>query len=325
MHGRNRDADADELRHLYVVAVLNNPEGWHRRAALFRKFLDHMRALGARVLLVECVYGDQRHVVATDVYDPLHVRVRCNSELWVKEALINVGIARLPADAKYVAWVDADVTFTRPDVLLETVAKLQTHAVVQMWRHCVDLGPDGEIMGTHESFAHGRAEGERAARYGYNTTTMHTGYAWAARLDAFEAIGGLFDQAILGSGDSIVANAIVGTVTAAVPRGSSASYARAALEYQRLCAAHVRGNLGCVGGTILHAYHGDKKARQYNTRSDILVGNGFDPAVDIRKNRHGVWEFVYDLPHRRAAVERMRDAIRLYNRNRNEDATTRSV
>jgi hypothetical protein len=323
MHGRNRDADAAELRHLVVVAVLNNPEGWHRRAALFRKFLEHMRGLGARVLVVECVYGDQRHVVATDAQDPLHVRVRCHSELWVKEALINVGIGRLPEDAKYVAWIDADVTFTRPDVLLETVAKLQTHDVVQMWRHCADLGPDGEIMTTHESFAHGRCEGQRAARYGYQSTTMHTGYAWAARLSALEALGGLFDQAILGSGDSVVANAIVGNVGAAVPRGSSAGYMRAALEYQRRCAAHVRGNLGCVAGTILHAYHGDKKARQYGSRSDILVVNGFDPTTDIRKNLHGVWEFVYDLPSRRVAVERMRDAIRLYNRTRNEDATTR--
>lgn len=327
-YSRTRCADAAEVARLYVITVINNPEGWRRRVQLMHEFRRHMEEdldLKARLIVVECAYGNQEYV-CTDRGNPLHVQVRSDSELWIKEALINRGLAALPADAKYVAWIDADVFFVRSDVLLETVHALQNHPIVQMFRHCSDMGPDGEVMHMHESFGYGLAKRQSTGVAEYKQNTMHTGYAWAARVAELERVGGLFDKAILGSGDHVMAHSIIGTdLDTMVPRGMQEGYMRAVREYSRMCGVHFGRDVGYVEGTILHAYHGDKAKRQYNTRSQILVEHKYDPETDIRKNRHGVYEFVTDLPSRRDDVLRLRDAIRTYNRDRHEDATSRTV
>ena len=50
--------------------------------------------------------------------------------------------------------VDADVEFLRADIVDETIHQLQHHSVVQMFQHCLDMGPSGEILHTHSSFAY---------------------------------------------------------------------------------------------------------------------------------------------------------------------------
>ena len=42
--------------------------------------------------------------------------------------------------------------FLRPDIVDETIHALQHHSIVQMFQHCLDMGPDGEVLHTHSSF-----------------------------------------------------------------------------------------------------------------------------------------------------------------------------
>jgi hypothetical protein len=352
-HTRDRVAVAHELRYLWVVAVINNPIGWRRRADLFRKFVAHIEGLGGQLMVVECVYGDERHCMAgsgsadvvacpgTDsagcscgdcgcscgepALPPVgsaktrYVRVRAQSQLWHKENLINVGIRNLPQDAKYVAWIDADVFFTREDVLVETVHALQHYDVVQMFQQCCDLGPDGEVMATYDSFCSCHVLGKP---YRPNYTVWHPGFAWAARLDFLSRMGGLLDRGILGAGDHHMALAFVGKAERSLPANVPPAYAAMVMEYQRRAETHMRRNLGYVRGTIMHGFHGSKKKRRYIERWDILTGTGFDPERDIRPNRYGVYELVYDDPERVAAVVELRDKVRRYFVERSEDATT---
>ena len=50
--------------------------------------------------------------------------------------------------------MDADVEFLRADVVDETIHALQHYSVVQMFQHCLDQGPEGEILHTHSSFGY---------------------------------------------------------------------------------------------------------------------------------------------------------------------------
>ena len=72
---------------------------------------------------------------------------------WHKENLVNLGIARLPRDSRYVAWVDADLTFARHDWVQETIQQLQHYPIVQMFAEAHDLGPDGILINSFRSFA----------------------------------------------------------------------------------------------------------------------------------------------------------------------------
>ena len=136
---------------LHVVTAIANPIRWQSRAQLYRQFEEHMLDSGVRLTVVECAYGDRPHEFADNPHIT-HVPVRARSVLWIKENLLNIGLGRLPQDWRNVAWIDADVTFRRPDWATETVHALQQYDVVQPWSDCYDLGPNDEHLQVHRAF-----------------------------------------------------------------------------------------------------------------------------------------------------------------------------
>lgn len=98
---------------------------------------------GGILYTVELALRNRHHEV-TDHSNPFHIQLRSPDILWHKENLINIGISKLPENWEYVAWIDADVQFTRTDWAVETLHQLQIYKVVQMWSHSIDLGPDSE-------------------------------------------------------------------------------------------------------------------------------------------------------------------------------------
>ncbi len=315
---------------LDVVAVVSNPVRYRSRYDLFRAFGRHVEEGGARLTVVEMAYGNRPFEV-TRAGDPRHVQLRSAHELWHKENLINLGVARLPRDARYVAWVDADVTFARPDWVQETLQQLQHHPIVQMFAEAHDLGPDGTILNSFRSFAYSHAHGVPRTRgggagyYGGTPTTMpghpriaywhHPGFAWAARLEAIDALGGLFDVAVVGEADYIMAKALVGEGLDVLYPGVSPGYRKAVSDWQRQ-ALKLRSDLGYVPGTVLHHWHGRKASRQYWDRCKILTDTKFDPTVDLKRDWQGLYQLV---DHDEARSILLRDAIRAYFRSRNED------
>lgn len=315
---------------LDVVAVVSNPARYRSRYDLFRAFEHHVQQAGARLTVVELAQRDRPFEVA-DAGCPRHVRVRSRDELWHKENLINLGINRLPDGWRYVAWVDADLTFTRPDWVQETLQQLQTHPVVQMFSEAHDLGPDGHIVTSFRSFAWSNLRGipRRAGQGPYGGTPggpvdprvaywHHPGFAWAARRSAIDAMGGLFDQAVVGEADYIMAKAIVGEAADVLYPGVSPGYRKAVMDWQDR-ARSLRGDLGCVGGSVLHHWHGRKAARDYWGRCEILARSQFDPSTDLARDNQGVYRLV-DHGDARSAL--LRDALRKYFLARDEDGNT---
>jgi len=298
---------------LWVVAVISNPQRYKSRYALYEKFKQSIENAGANLLTVELAFGNRPFEV-TEENHPNHVQVRTDSELWHKEQLINIGISRLPSDWEYVAWIDADVEFCRPDWPSEIVHQLQHYDVVQCFQTAIDLGPDGEVINTFDGFAYSWATGKPGPySKGGSGPHWHPGFAWAATRKAINGLGGLMDFAVLGAADHHMAWAFLGKVIERSPKNVSEAYKKHLLIWQERAKNHIRENVGYVPGTIFHHFHGKKKDRKYIERWDILLRHNYDPELDLKRDWQGLWQFTH-------AGLRLRNDIRNYFKQRNEDS-----
>lgn len=309
---------------LYVVTTVFNPVRYRRRWDLYQKFADQVEKAGAVLYTVEVAFADREFSV-TEPTNPRHLQLRTTSEIWHKEAALNLLIERLPRDWKYVAWVDADVHFVRTDWVGETLHQLQHFRIVQMFREAQDLGPDFEPFQRHLSFAYCYRRGlpKPPANHYYGgppakaVQTWHPGFAWAIRRDAFDGVGRLIDWALLGAGDNHMAKAIVGDVRDSMHPQISNGYRRWCLEWERRAIQALRKDLGYVDGMLLHYWHGPKTARHYWDRWQILTKTQFDPFFDLKKDWQGLYQLDDRGDDRSIAI---RDLCRDYFRARCEDS-----
>jgi hypothetical protein len=302
---------------LHVFTARANPLRWRAPDALYQKFARHMLQSGVHLHVVECQYGDRPFTCEMDGVD--HIGVRARTMIWNKECLLNLGIRRVP-QARYIAWIDADIMFRRPDWAAETVHALQLYDVVQPWSTAYDLGPNDEHMAVHQSFARILQDGgpvsPRGKKFwqgdGGPYAYPHSGYAWAMTRQAFDWLGGLFDVGGMGSGDYHMAQALAGRAECTLPEGTHPNYRRHVMRWQERAQRHINGNVGCLPGTIEHGFHGAKQRRNYVGRWDMFLKHAFDPDEDLKLNSFGVCELSGNKPALRRDFDR-------YLRHRAED------
>src|SRR6185312_15440002 len=153
---------------LHVVTAISNTNRYRSRYELYREFEPYVLNSGGDLYTVEMAFGDRPHEVTVRT-NPKHLQLFSSTELWHKENMINLGVARLPSDWKYVAWIDADVSFTRHDWVKETLHQLQHYDVVQMFEDAYDLAPprDSKIIGKAQGFAASYVNGRKEMPSGY--------------------------------------------------------------------------------------------------------------------------------------------------------------
>jgi hypothetical protein len=136
---------------LYVVTVVEDPLRWRSRYRNYWKFESECQKGGAILYTVELAFGGRAFEV-TEANNPRHLQLRGHDEILHKENALSLGIARLPVEAKYIATLDADIQFSRPDWAQETLHLLQHYKVLQMFSHSMDLGPENQPLNIHEGF-----------------------------------------------------------------------------------------------------------------------------------------------------------------------------
>lgn len=296
---------------LYIVTPVFNPNRYQSRYKLYQGFEKHCQDSGAICYTVEAALRDRHHEV-TEHGNSQHVQLRTESELWFKENMQNVGTTWLPEDWEYVAFVDADFLFTRPDWAMETVHMLQHYDAVQMFTHMTYETYDHRSHGTLQGFAFLHCNQATIPKeYGHKGAV---GGAWAFRRSAFEKIGGLLDCCILGSADWHMSFALAmrDDVHPDMNLKAAPGYVKAIQRWQER-AALLRGNIGYVDGHVIHHWHGPIKNRGYRWRANILTANAFDPLSDLKYDWQGLLQLTKNKP-------KLRDEIRAYFRQRHEDS-----
>jgi hypothetical protein len=300
---------------LYVVTCISNTQKYESRYELYRQFKEYIASEKDVVLLtVELALDDQEFAI-TSASDPLNIQIRGSQEYWHKENLLNIGISHLPDDAKYIAWIDADVKFMNPNWVQDTIASLDKYDFVQMFSEYIDLDANHQQIGKTTSFiAAWQNEKEVIIDTRYNSGRKGaTGLAWAATREALDNVGGLIDWCIVGSGDWHMAYCLIGKGVEIAQSWFTPGY-RALLEkFQNDCDKHVKTNVGCVPGLAVHFWHGPKSKRGYGWRWNILRTNAFDPVLDLKKNTRGLYILNTDK-------EQLFTELTGYFKSRDEDA-----
>lgn len=286
-------------RKLYVVTMMSNAPRWRARYRNYEKFARHIACAGAILYTCEIAFGEREFEI-TEANNPCHLQLRTTHELWHKENALNLLIQRLPADAEYIAWIDADITFARSDWAQETLHLLQHYDFIQMFSTGQDLTTDGELLDKWPGFLynyqtkrpdpHKPEFVEYEHPYEYNGYIGHPGYAWAARRSSLSKVGMLIDWAPLGSADWHMAWAMIGKMQKSLGGISNENYRKWCYEWEARCEQHIRRNVGYMPGTAFHLYHGAKSKRQYAERWKFLEACGFDPVRDLIRDHQGLWQ-----------------------------------
>jgi hypothetical protein len=331
---------------LWFITVISNPIQFQIRFALYHRFRRHiLDELRGNLLTVECALeGHDFGATQSDLraVNEIQVQVRNKSVLWLKENLANIAVQHLPPDCLYICFCDADIFFKMDDLTLLPellIKQLHQYPMVQPWSLAHDLGPDGNVMEIHKSFAwfaHNQPDTFYKSLISTTATTVstpsnsknmpsieisfpyrpargsfaslnrkwHPGYASAFRRSVLEEIGGFFEKGLLGSGDFHMMMSIYNKAHLTIIDGVHPNYRRAVLQWQQRVQKATSGHFGYLDVTILHAFHGFKKNRQYLSRRQILVDEQFDPETFVYKNEDGVWE-LHDIKKTQQFKERV--------------------
>lgn len=298
---------------LHVIRVCTNPVRYHSRYRLARQQEEEFLAMpNLKLYTVEAAFGDRQHEITVSG-NPHHLLLRTNSEIWIKENLINLGVRYLlPKNWKYLAWIDADISFRDHHWAQEAMHQLQHFSVIQPWSDCADLGHHGNIDRHFRSF--GSQHQKRIPKQMHPSqpyTYAHSGFAWACRRDFWENVGGLPDFCILGSADHHAAFAMIGEVKNTIHGKMCHSFFRKLYEWQAKALRITKKEVGFTPGRIEHFFHGNKNKRFYRERWEILVKNNFDPDTDLMYDNAGVIQLT--------GKPELEQDLRLYNRSRQED------
>jgi hypothetical protein len=260
--------------------------------------------------IVELVYGDQEFAVTTKG-NKRHLQLRGETPLWHKENMINLGVKHLlPSDWKAFAWVDADIEFDNPywaTYALRVLNKNEGKDFIQLFTNVYDMDNDKQILNFYTGFGY---QFSKNFKKGKEINYWHPGFAWACTRKAYEQIGGLLDEGILGSGDNIMCHSFIKQAPERLKKGMTTEY----MDFVRTKQTKFEGlKLGYIPGSIRHYFHGKKENRNYYGREDILIRHKYDPKIFITRDAKGLI-----IPTKECPPEFLKD-IMDYFEDRNED------
>jgi hypothetical protein len=282
-----------------VITSYFNPARYKTKRRNFDAFMAGMNAVGANVLVAELAFGEEPFEL-----EPGNnvLQLRGGGVMWQKERLLNVAASHLPPSCTKVGWFDADIIFKETDWFERTYEALDRYMVVQPFSHAVRLHRQNRDDGTgilDESFASVFVRNPKIGRIGPYNVHGHTGYAWAARRELFQKVG-LYDAAIAGSGDHIMAHAFIAGMVHSPCIGRTFSgaqrYADHFLRWGLKARDLARSSVGVVPGRILHLWHGDLRDRRYGLREREFCGLNFDPDKHLEVGENGLWKWSDEAP-----------------------------
>lgn len=262
-----------------IISCFFNPMQSPYRIRAFHRFYNSIKHLNHKI--VECVIGNNKPQLKKS--DNIS-HVYSDSLLWHKEALLNGIVKNLPKKYKYIFCIDADLLFTNRNWLREGVKELKRVNIIQPFEFGIHLDQDetepsfnpnlyrkvchvasSRNPSMWKSFCSNYVDCPiLGASKDYNTHG-HVGFAWGARREVLDAIP-LYDKALIGGADHIIAHAAAGQIPHACIDKSFTDDLISVYSWSHRFNAVVQGKIGYVQGDVYHIWHGDIDKRKYLKR-----------------------------------------------------------
>lgn len=288
-----------------VIACYYNPKKSEYRKKGFDAFYSKIKNVNHRI--IECSISGSEFELEESANV---IRVSTDSLLWHKESLLNKVIRELPSEIKYVFWVDADILFTNLNWVVEGAEKLANECtILQPFEFCVHLEKDELSPSVNiekgkadclENVKLSRADRRVWRSFAANYESKrnwedndydihgHVGFAWGMRRDLLDVVGGLYDRALIGGADHIMAHAAVNQIPhqCITKAFVDPEDLKVITEWSQRFYEATQGKLGCVAGDVYHVWHGDLKDREYLKRIQE-----FSPMVVeiVEKDENGLY------------------------------------
>jgi len=298
---------------LHLIICVSNPCQFIRRYILCNEFIKRIEKDFVNDIIlyvVELCYNNQEFQV-TEKDNPRHLQLRTNtSALWSKENMWNLGVKLLPTNYKAVAFSDCDIEFTNLHFAKDILKILNgCRDILHMHSHCLDLNLDKKPMSIFSSFGY---QYSNTQPYSRNTIHFfHPGFTVCFTRKAFEQIGGVYQQSILGAGDHNLFLCLIGNGIKSLHPDVSDGYKKSIIEFEKKCKGLRLGSH--QSNIIKHFFHGSKLNRQYAQRWQVLIKHQYDPYKHITIDHQGL-----QIPSKECPEEMLKE-IMLYFSERNED------
>jgi len=242
----------------------------------------------------ECVIGDIPQLIQNPT-----LLTRSKSSLFYKERLFNLLDPLIPEQYTKLVFIDADIIFSDPNWLDLISKKLEDTDIIQPFKAAFYLGANLQTVENRiNSFMY-------ESRNGTINKTSHPGFAWALRRDYFQKIGGFFDKAILGSGDTFLAYGLFKYFE------PSYKFIGSKFKLYQEKAFAIPKRMGFLDIGIYHLNHGLIRERNYYGRHTI------PKLLNIIK-----WEDIIDETGEMYEIKDLavNNHIKMYFLSRNEDS-----
>lgn len=289
-----------------IVACFFNPQNSPYRLLAFQKWYRGIKHLNHRI--IECTIGDTKPQLPESPYIS---RVQTDSLLWHKESLLNKLIQELPQEFRYVFWLDTDVIFSNPSWLVDSVKRMREGAnIVQPFEYCVHLEKN-QLKPTFDmdairrkswhswlnnsnlrpefvwrSFCANVIQFPESGNSKNYDVHGHVGFAWGARREILDALP-LYDRALIGGADHIIAHAAVGQIPHPCIVNSFTDVIDEVNAWSNQFYELVRGKIEYAEGDLYHIWHGDISKREYLRRIKEFTPQSRDIC---ERDSNGLWK-----------------------------------
>lgn len=209
--------------------------------------------------------------------------------LWQKEALLNMAEKMVPKGYDVIAAIDADVEFSNPNWEADTLRAMQFHPVVQLFGTAKWTDRRGRIIRQRGAVTKNGLDMDK--------WTTHPGFAWAFTREFWRQMGGWYDVAPMGAGDTLLCVALQKQPLPDIWREHAYSYLgpqnhahfdRWVAKVKKAIQGHA---YGYVPGDLIHEWHGDLVNRRYAERAKWIEGYNIKRHVRMTKAGYLEWTF----------------------------------
>ena len=264
----------------------------------YKEFKSTLEKQGVKLYTIELAFFDEDYLLDGNVY----LRLRTDTVLWHKEALLNILANRLPPHVKKIAWLDSDIFIEDDDWAKKLSRDLDHYNVIEIGREHIYLNKEGDVEREH--MTSGYAIHHKISTW-KDFSKYHPGLGWASRRELFTQHGGLFKYGLSGGGDGVMAY-IFGKsrwlsmrkmeMSNWMPdwkynifKDGCPSMIEKVKEYRDKVIPYVDGKVSYLDSRVIHKYHAPVARRNYMSRPHVL--KGIDLHNDILEDSNGLFKW----------------------------------